>query len=213
MNNFRKIHIAFLTIIISVTTVVLIKLFWLGKIEGEANIPDKPCVVISNHASYLDFLLIGYALNRATKKQFRFWAKTKVVNHFLWKTYSSIFKTIEVKVNSSNLYKSSIQALNKGEFICIFPEGTRTRNGELLQFKEGYLKFASKVETDIVPVFIENTYEAWPSDKLLPKALKCNITFYPSVKISKDASCFEIEEINLLIMKKYDCWRKEFHHS
>jgi len=199
----------FFTRIFSFATASLIRSFWLGKTEGISNIPDSPCILISNHASYLDFLLIGYVLKRKANKNFTFWAKTKVINHFLWKTYSNIFNSIEVVGNLRKLNELSSQALNKGQYICIFPEGKRSRDGKLQPFKKGYLRLASSIGTNIVPVQLENTFLAWPAHQLLPKFKKCSITFYPPIEISKDLTEDEIDQINLTIMKAYEIFRSK----
>lgn len=194
-----------ITRIITSITAVLIKFMWLGNIKGTQKIPPYPCIIIANHESYLDFLLIGYSLVKKAQIPFKFWAKTKVVNHALWKKYSEIFNAIEVKGNGgfNDLLETSRQAIKSGDYICIFPEGTRSRNGELLPFKLGYLKLASTLGMEVVPVFLENTFHAWPPFKRLPRRKKCNVTFFPSIKISQDMNRSDMEKINKSIMNKY----------
>lgn len=194
---------------LSVVTAFLIRCFWVGRINKISNIPAIPCILISNHESYLDFLLIGYALRNKAKIKFSFWAKTKVVNHLIWRIYSNIFNSIEVNGNLRKLNEISQQAINRGEYICIFPEGKRTRNGDLQHFWKGYLRLASSIGIEIIPVFLENTYIAWPSHRLLPIFKRCHVTFHPSIKISKDLTEEEIDKINSTIMHKY----KEFREN
>jgi 1-acyl-sn-glycerol-3-phosphate acyltransferase len=191
--------------IITELTAVLVKSLWLGRIDGISKIPTHPCIIIANHESYLDFLLIGYSLNRKAKIPFIFWAKSKVLRHSLWKIYSGIFGTIEVGDHGGidKLLETSKQAMQNGNYICIFPEGTRSRTGDLQYFKQGYLRLATDTGKEIVPVFLENTYHAWPSTSRLPKRRKCNITFLSSIQISKNMKKSEIDTINQTIMKTY----------
>ena len=190
---------------INFTTAKVVKFMWLGKITGTKNIPPHPCIIISNHESYLDFLLIGYSLVKIAGIPFQFWAKTKVINHSLWKKYSEIFSAIEVGKcrRMDDLLEISREALKKGNYICIFPEGTRTRTGKLLPFKHGYLKLATALDLEIVPVYIENTFYAWPPFKRLPRRKKCNITFFPPIKIDKDIKKPDLEILNKAIMNRY----------
>jgi len=190
--------------IIANTTAVLIKFLWLGKIEGLRNIPASPCIIISNHESYLDFLLLGYVLKRKANLNFSFWAKPKVRNHFIWRVYSNIFNTIEVNGNINKLNDQSRLALKSGKYVCIFPEGKRTRNGELQPFMKGYLRLASTIGIELVPVFLENTFAAWPAHKLLPKFHKCSLAFYPPIQIPEGLTEEEINLINTDMMKKYE---------
>lgn len=189
--------------VVSFFTAILIRIFWLGKIEGLENIPASPCIIISNHASYLDFLLLGYVLKRKSGKKFRFWAKTKVVKHSLWKTYSKLYNSIEVNGNFRKLNELSAQAIQNGECVCIFPEGQRTRNGTIQSFKSGYLRLAASSGIEVVPAFLENTYLAWPAHNFLPKFRKCHVRFYPSIPIEKNISETMLDELNVRIMKKY----------
>lgn len=199
----------FLTRTFSLLTALVIRSFWLGKTEGLTNIPTTPCILISNHESYLDFLLIGYVLKRKANKNFTFWAKTKVVNHHIWKIYSNIFNSIEVAGNLRKINELSSQAMNNGHYVCIFPEGKRTRDGKLQPFLKGYLRLASTIGCQIVPVHLENTFIAWPAHRKLPGYKKCNITIYPPIEISKDLTEEEIDQINLTIMEKYESFRSK----
>jgi 1-acyl-sn-glycerol-3-phosphate acyltransferase len=197
--------------IFAYSTAFLIRSFWLGKIEGLRHIPATPSIIISNHESYLDFLLLGYVFKKKANLNFSFWAKSKVRNHFVWKIYSNIFSTIEVNGSLRKLNELSQQSLESGKHVCIFPEGKRTRNGELQPFMKGYLRLASTIGIEVIPVFLKNTYGAWPSHKLFPKFQKCNITFYPSIKIPVGLTEEEIDEINLDMMKKYEGFRNKSH--
>jgi len=186
-------------------TTFAIKKLWLGKIEGIANVPPYPCIIIANHASYLDFLLLGYSLRISVGVPFSFWAKKKVVDHPLWGVYSSISNVIEVsdKEFHGKLVESTRNAIENGDYVCIFPEGTRSRSGELLSFKRGYLKIASKLGVEIVPAFLENTHQTWPTHKIFPRLKKCNVTFFPPIQIPEDADNSEIQKLNMTIREKY----------
>ena len=199
----------FFTRTFSLITAFVIQSFWLGKTEGLSNIPATPCILISNHESYLDFLLIGYVLKRKANKNFTFWAKTKVVKHCIWKTYSNIFNSIEVAGNLRKLNELSSEAMSSGHYVCIFPEGKRTRDGELQPFMKGYMRLASQIGCKIVPVYLENTFLTWPAHRLFPGFKKCNITIYLPIEISKDLTEEEIDQINLTIMKKYESFRSK----
>jgi 1-acyl-sn-glycerol-3-phosphate acyltransferase len=213
----RKFNIAqsILVKFFSIFNACMIRVLWLGKVEGIQHIPDTPCVIISNHESYLDFLLLGYVLKRKAKKNFRFWAKTKVVNHSIWKTYSRFFDTIEVNENGNyrKLNELSVQALNNGEYVCIFPEGRRSRNGNLQVFKTGYLRLATAANIKVVPAFLENTYKTWPAHRLWPKIRRCKITFHPPFEVPKNLTESETEELNQSIMNKYQSFKKLSNNS
>lgn len=195
--------------VVSFFTAFLVRTCWLGKIEGLEHIPASPCIIIANHASYLDFLLLGYVLKRKSGKRFRFWAKTKVVKHGLWKTYSALYHSIEVNGNFRKLTELSVQAIQNGEYVCIFPEGQRSRNGAIQSFKSGYLHLAASSGIEVVPVFLENTYRAWPAHKVLPTIQKCHVRFYPALPVAKNIPETDLDELNRKIMEKYGYYEEQ----
>lgn len=204
MRKFNKLN-SFGISVFSILNVWFIKAFWLGRVSGLENLPKTPCIIISNHESYLDFILLGYVFRKKAGIEFTFWAKTKVVKHILWKKYSNIFSTIEVSENGTNrkLNELSIQVIKEGSYVCIFPEGKRTRNGELQKFKEGYLYLASAGSIEVAPVFLENTFKAWPTHQKLPYPKRCNITFLPSFNVPAGLNESQISDLNVQVMEKY----------
>jgi 1-acyl-sn-glycerol-3-phosphate acyltransferase len=64
--------------------------------------------------------------------------------------------------------KESLRRLKRGEMVLIFPEGTRTSNGEIGQFRPGFTVLAARSNAWILPVAIEGAYAAWPKSQKLP---------------------------------------------
>jgi 1-acyl-sn-glycerol-3-phosphate acyltransferase len=65
--------------------------------------------------------------------------------------------------------KESLRRLKRGEMVLIFPEGTRTRNGELGVFRPGFTTLAVRSGAAILPVAIEGAFAAWPRRHKLPR--------------------------------------------
>ena len=179
----------------------IVRLLWIGSISGREKMPSSPCVFVANHASYLDFLLLGYLFYYLENKPMHFWAKTKVIKHPLWRFFSRLFSPLEVDVSAStrNLMAVSIECLEKGVNICIFPEGTRTRTGEIQKFKTGYLSLAKATKVRVVSVLLENTHRAWPPDKWFPRLRKCNIRLVDVYTLESGMSKSELESFNTKI--------------
>jgi 1-acyl-sn-glycerol-3-phosphate acyltransferase len=126
------------------------------KIYGKENIPEKGGVILAvNHIHMPDpvFVII------ATKRVVRFLAKKELLESSLGGLYRTM-ATIPVnrEGNSHNTVIASEYALNEGEVIAIFPEGTRNRNkpGDLLPFKYGTVSIASKTGVPVVPIILES---------------------------------------------------------
>jgi long-chain acyl-CoA synthetase len=67
--------------------------------------------------------------------------------------------------------------LSQGEPILIFPEGTRSRNGELQEFKPGVGLIAMEMNVPVIPTFIDGTYEALPAGRTMPRRSRIRVSF------------------------------------
>ncbi len=177
---------------------------WEGKITGLENIPrTTPCIVVSNHASYLDFILLNAIFEKRCGKLFRFWAKTGVIQHPLFGPFAKAFGCIEVGMgNKADLLPKSRECLSRGESLCIFPEGTRSRNGQPGKFRMRYLKLANREKIQVVPAAISNTYQVWPPHRIIPRPGKCGITFFPGIDFDGSKSEKELEQLNKQIQSQ-----------
>ncbi|NLM36330.1 MAG: 1-acyl-sn-glycerol-3-phosphate acyltransferase [Clostridiales bacterium] len=128
------------------------------EIYGEENIPDEPCVFVSNHQAIFDV----FALLASMKHVTGFIAKKEIAKLPLIPTWVRAIGT--VFIDRENI-KEGIKAINegaenikKGYSMVIFPEGTRSLSSTMGTMKKGSLKMALKVEAPIVPVSIDGTY-------------------------------------------------------
>ena len=122
-------------------------------IKGKSNFPkDQPFVVIANHASYLDIILMYGVI----PGHFRFLGKAEVLK---WPIIGKVFKQMDIPVERENRKKAyeSIElcgnALDEGHSIVIFPEGGWDPKVHGLQrFKNGAFKLAIEKQVPIVPI-------------------------------------------------------------
>ena len=143
-------------------------LFWmLGcsfTIKGEENVVhDNPSIYVGNHASNLDIpAMMGalpvnvYFLAKAELK------KVPVIGWFVV-TMGMIFIDRSNKEKAAASLKKAIEAIKKGKNIISFPEGTRSKTGEIGIFRRGSFNMAIEGGIDIVPVAIKGTDKALPA--------------------------------------------------
>lgn len=128
------------------------------KVIGEENVPkDEPVLYIGNHRSYFDIIMTYARVPRLTSyisKQevnkvpiFRIWMRYL---HCLFLNRDDLKEGLKVILNAIELIKNGIS-------VCIFPEGTRSKDGSLLPFKEGSFKIAHKTGCLIQPFAITNS--------------------------------------------------------
>lgn len=135
---------------------------------GRENFPvEGGALICSNHQSYLDPVLVGMTCNRpmnyiARKTLFRFQPFAKLIG---------FWDAIPIDQQGSGLagIKESLRRLRSGELVLIFPEGTRTRDGEVQALKPGVLALARRGKVPIVPVAFDGALDAWPRSRKIPR--------------------------------------------
>jgi len=179
---------------------------WVDSIQGLKNIPrDTGAILIANHASYLDFIILGSIVENTVGRPLYFWANSKVCNHPVFKYYAKSFKSIEIDYDkpSNAFWKESIEKLRNNQLICIFPEGTRTRTGRLNEFNSGYLRLAKITNSVIVPIVINGTFKILPPHRKTPALKKCKVIVYEAIQIPTISSKHDLFALNEAIHSKY----------
>jgi long-chain acyl-CoA synthetase len=143
------------------------------KVTGRAHLPmTGPFIVAANHASHLDMGLVKHALGDWGPHLVALAAKDYFFEDRLYRAYFENFTNLIPMDRHGSLRESLRTAstvLKEGHILLIFPEGTRSEDGVLKEFKPsiGFLALANKV--DVVPMYLEGTYDALPKGATLPK--------------------------------------------
>ncbi len=179
---------------------------WIGAVRGLENVDVAgPSIVIANHSSYLDFLILGSLFEHHLDRRLHFFAKDKVFEHRLFRFYCRQFECLLVKNGHVSLdtWKLAIQRLRGGHMIGIFPEGTRSRTGDLLPFESGYLRLAQQARVPVLPITLTGTYRIWPPHQRLPKRIKSDIQVHAPFFLPEKVKKGELLEINQTIRNRY----------
>jgi long-chain acyl-CoA synthetase len=166
------------------TLKLIFSLYFRMRNSGQHNIPEGPCIIAPNHQSYFDGIFVAaFMKHRQIRKTF-FYAKAKHVNNRFLRFLANKNNIIVVDIDQD--LKESIQkmgeALKTNNNIMIFPEGTRTRNGELGDFKKTFAILSCELNIPIVPVSIKGAFEALPRGSRFPKPFtKVEIDFLPPI--------------------------------
>lgn len=129
--------------------------FFLGqKVKGAENIPTEgPFIIASNHVTALDPLYIG----ARTRRSLRYMAKdslfrNKLIGRFL--TWVGAFPVVRGSGGMEALDLAEKFLLEEKRGVCVFIEGTRSKDGQLLRPKMGAAYLVSKTKVPVVPVAI-----------------------------------------------------------
>lgn len=127
-----------------------------------ANLPKNgPFIIAGNHLSFLDPVAAGLT----TKRQVCFLARASLFKNSIFKWWGKAVGVIPIERGRFDLgaIKGSLEKLNKGFIVALFPEGTRSKNGSIQDPKGGVGFLAVKANVPVVPLFIKG------SDKALPR--------------------------------------------
>jgi 1-acyl-sn-glycerol-3-phosphate acyltransferase len=153
-----------------VSHLVLTILFRLRR-QGMENIPPEGgLLLISNHESFLDPPAVGVCLpGRVMHSMARSGLFRPPGVGWLLKRFKAI--SIEEQGGDVAAMKRAIELLREGEVVLIFPEGARTPDGRLHEFKRGVSVLLRRSRCPVVPVAIAGAYEAWPRHRALPRVI------------------------------------------
>lgn len=179
----------------------IFNLFFKYEVKGLENIPEGPCFFAPNHQSKLDAFLVLSYLDKEVLKDTYSYAKKDHVNGPIRKYLAS--RTNIIVMDLTNDLKYSIQKMaevvKQGKKILIFPEGTRTKTGEMGDFKKTYSILSTELGVPVVPIAISGAYKAMSSGKKrIKRGEKITVEFLPAVYPEK----LKPEELNELVKEK-----------
>lgn len=141
---------------------------------GRENVPkDQAVLYVGNHNSYFDILLTysqcpgltGYVAKAEM-------LKVPLLRDWMKRLYCLFLDRSDIRAGMQTIL-TGIEYIKKGISICIFPEGTRSKDGKMQPFKEGSMKMASKTGCPIIPMAITGSAEIWENH--LPKMKPCRV--------------------------------------
>ncbi len=151
--------------------------------KGAENIPERgPFVVLANHASFLDPYMIGYT---SQIRQVGFMAKEELFRNPFFGWIISRCGAFPVKRGAQDAL--AIQRfhdfLDSGKPLCLYPEGTRTLDGELQPAKKGVGMLLYNAKVPAIPAYIDGTFQSLPKGKLFPKPGKVTVAYGPAIPL------------------------------
>ncbi len=163
------------------------------KILGRGNVPaNRNFIVVANHSSHLDFSLVGYALGAIGDDLRVLAAKDYFFNtparRFLAANFTSMMPFDRERAQLESL-EDALAELAQGRSVLMFPEGTRSADGEIHEFKSGAGFLALRSHCDVLPVLIRGTHDVMGKGSLVPRR-------HPvEVRIGRAITAAELREI------------------
>jgi 1-acyl-sn-glycerol-3-phosphate acyltransferase len=155
------------------------------RVLGEQSLPSTPCVVVANHASYID----GVVLKAFLPARFSFVIKKEVAKvplaGLLLKRIGSEFVDRFNRHAGGMDARRLIKAADSGQSLAFFPEGTFVERPGVGKFHTGAFAIAARVGLPVVPVALRGTRHILPSGRFLPRLGRIEIEILPPLPLGQ----------------------------
>jgi len=138
----------------------------------------------ANHSSHGDFVLLWAALPDELRRSTRpvagadYWQRDKLRRYLINQVFNAVLIERERSSPHSNPLQPMLDALDNGDSLILFPEGTRNLEDGLLPFKTGLYHLAkARPQVELIPVWIANLNRVMPKGRALPLPLLCTLSF------------------------------------
>ena len=138
----------------------------------------------ANHSSHGDFVLLWASLPDELRRRTRpvagadYWQRDGLRRYLINKVFNGVLIDRERATPEHNPLQPMLDALDQGDSLILFPEGTRNLEDGLLPFKSGlYHLTRLRPEVELVPVWIANLNRVMPKGRALPLPLLCTLSF------------------------------------
>lgn len=200
------------------TIIPVVKLY-VKKVNGLENLPKKgACIIVANHASYMDHLMIGAYIISHLNRRLHFLAKKEHFDNIFKKAWHNYVGAIPLdrEKGGRKALKFAVKALKEGKIIAIHPEGTRSLTGKLQKGKTGVAQLALTTKVPVIPIGLIGTFEIMPKGKYIPKFKRAIMNIGKPIyfnehydkriskKILREATTKIMKEIARLSNQKYD---------
>lgn len=128
-----------------------------------------PCLLVANHQSYLDPPAIGSAIQH---RHMQYVARLGLFRSSPMRWLLSALNATPIREDGGGdvaAIKEVLRRLDAGEAVLIFPEGTRSEDGAMSEFKRGVAVLVKRAKCPVIPVAIEGAFDAWPRHRRVPK--------------------------------------------
>ncbi len=164
---------------------------------GKENLPEKgPVVFVSNHQGYGDIISLCAGLD---KFQFAFIAKAELLKLPFYGEWMELIRCVPIERDdtraSLRAIEEGISLLNQGFSLLIFPEGTRSKGGEMKEFKKGSLRLATKPKVPVIPIAIDGTADLFENHGYVKNGGKVTISILPAIE-TKDMAREEASQLS-----------------
>jgi 1-acyl-sn-glycerol-3-phosphate acyltransferase len=140
-------------------------------------------IYFANHQSHLDWVLIWAALPKDLRAKTRpiaakdYWTATRLKHWITREVFNAVYVARQ-RTDDQDPLEPLVEALKAGDSLVIFPEGTRSHQGEPQAFKSGLFHLAEQFpDVQLIPAWVDNVQRVMPKGEVVPVPVLCTVTF------------------------------------
>lgn len=149
--------------LVAFTVVFRIRRFGMEKIPA-----NGPCLIVANHQSHLDPPLVSMCV---TNRQSHFVARVGLFSSKWFGGFIGALNALPIRNDTGDIgaIREVLGLLEQGHGVIMFPEGSRSPDGRMHEFKRGVGLLVKKSKCPVVPVAVEGCFDAWPRSRAIPR--------------------------------------------
>ena len=153
---------------------LLFRLIFRLRVSGVENVPAGGAIIAPNHQSFFDIPLVAMVLAFHGRRT-HFMAKSELFRNpvFAWIIRNLVAFPVRRGAPDRTAIRYAIDRLKQGELVVIFPEGTRSKTGQLKEAEAGLSLIAAKAAVPVVPVGIGGTRRMFSKEQFFPRVTIC----------------------------------------
>jgi long-chain acyl-CoA synthetase len=166
----------------------LFRLLFRLEVQGTENIPeDRNCIIAPNHSSYLDGFVAGLSLPYTFFENLYTLGLSNYFTGFFKSWFASAANVIPIDTTAylNKALQMSAFVLRRKKSMMVFPEGGRSLDGNLMEFKKGVGILAVEMGIPVVPVYIKGAFESLPRGAKWPRFNKITVSFGKPLRSSE----------------------------
>jgi len=176
------------TLIFKCLFLFIFGVFWRLKIKGREFFPKEgPYLICPNHASYLDGLVVfaGVPFSRASNTFFLGYSEIFELSLIRWAIKAGRLIPLDPAAHLTEALQYVSLALRHKKIVCIFPEGRRSIDENIQEFKKGTGILIKELGIPVIPAYIKGSHQAWPRTNRLPRPAALKIIFGRPVSLKE----------------------------
>lgn len=171
---------------------------------GRHHLPKSGgAIICANHQSHLDPPLVGMAPSRHCI----YLARKTLFSNPLFGFVISMLDAIPLNRDGMGIegIKATLRKLKSGEAVVMFPEGTRTKTGQLQTLKSGFITLARRSKVPLVPCGFVGAYDCLPRGGKLPQFERIRCVYGPPIPAEQVIEMSDDALIELLTVRMREC--------